>query len=278
MEKIGWLKLKRPALNKPGVFYVQNLTSAKNRSKLATMTKKAPDFQIIPIFNQAAKAVWHDFLNIEIACDTKIYKLDPPCKTVIKTKLRGYKKSNTDYKHNFAFVAYTGQRAIGFAQGYAIDTHEAYLHHLYILPQYQKCGIGGALLHAVEQSCSVFANTISLVALENAVSFYEQKHDYSGIGIAREKELNIPANSVIPVFQWIKKDFCAKFAIPVETMSLKQSKFQPIFVHTNEYRQIDAITTRTMDSANKIWMSVNVRQPELDFCSCELLNALRKTR
>ena len=59
--------------------------------------------------------------------------------------------------------------------------------------------------------------------------------------------------------------------IPVDTMALKQSKYQPIFVHINENREIDAVTTRTKDGTKKIWYS------QLDCCE-ELLTALGKTR
>lgn len=172
---------------------------------MVLMTKKAPNFQIVPIFNQNAQGIWRGFLDVEIACDSKIYKLDPPCAAVMKNRLRGYKSNLDDYKHNFAFAAYSQKRIIGFAHGYAIDTNEAYLHHLYVLPQYHKCGIGTKLLQATEQACSMFATKLSLVALVEAVPFYEQKQGYDGPGRNKEKELRPRPTLLYPYFNGLKK-------------------------------------------------------------------------
>lgn len=238
------------------------------------MKHENQDFQIVPIFNPSISGVWSEFLDIEIACDTQTYEIDPPCKSVRRNILRRYKNNLHEYKHNFAFAAYQGTKIIGFSYGYIIDRDESYLHRLYVLPQYHKLGIGTQLLRAAEQSCAIFSNTISLIALSKAVDFYEQKHGYSKFGGDMEKELTVPVNTIVPVFQWVKKDFNLKIACPTDTMALKQSKFQPIFVHVNGDSKIDAVATRMPNGVTKLWPTTN----KLSMDSIKLLNALDKVK
>jgi len=235
-------------------------------------SRKSVNFKIVPIFNQAAANVWNDFIKIEVACDKATYDLDAPSQSVIQTKLREFKRNLYDYKHNFAFVAYYRKHIIGFAQGFSISPYEMYLNRLYVLPQYQHYGIGSRLLHITEQSATIYAKKISMVALANAVDFYEQKHGYSQFEYM-EKELSPISNCIVPVFQWVKKDFHVKIDVPVDTMVLKQSKYQPIFAHINDDYEVDAVTTRTNNGTNKIWVTQQSKQYR-----AELLKALTKTK
>ena len=241
------------------------------------MKQKRINYSIVPIFNQAAPMVWDDFINIEIECDKAIYNLDAPSQTVIKNRLRDYRNNLQNHKHNFAFGAYYKQRMIGFIQGYSIDPDDAWVHHLYILPEYHRYGIGTQLLNAAEQSVWVVAKQISLVSLGLAIDFYERKHDYTKSAGEMEKELAPVANAVLPVFQWIKQDIRPKIIAPHDTKVLKQSKYQPIFVHTNACYKIDAVATR-INGVNKIWTAGDISTPESKIYSQQLLQELNKVR
>ena len=236
------------------------------------MTKARLNFEIIPVFNQATANVWNDFIKIEAACDKAIYDLSGPSKSTIQTRLREYKSNLHEYKHNFAFVAYYRKHIIGFAYGFSISSYEMYLNRLYVSPKYHRCGVGSQLLKATEQSATMVAKKLSLIALANAADFYQQKHGYDQFEYM-EKYLEPTANSIMPVFQWVKKDFHVKIDVPVDTMVLKQSKYQPIFAHINDDYEIDAVATRTNDGTNKIWVTQQSKQYR-----AELLKALTKTK
>ena len=235
--------------------------------------KKTVNFEIIPVFNQANANVWNDFIKIEAACDKAIYGLNGPSKSTIQTRLREYKSNLDEYKHNFAFIACYRKHMIGFAYGFSISSYEMYLNRLYVLPQYHRCGIGSQLLKATEQSAIIFAKKISMVALANATDFYERKHGYEQFEYM-EKYLVPTANSIVPVFQWTKKDFNVKFDVQVDTAELKENKFQPIFVHVNYDNKIDAVVTRKPNGEQKLWSSTN----KLNADTIKLLNALDKVR
>lgn len=227
------------------------------------------DFKIVPIFNQTIGTVWTDFINIEAMCDKKVYKIHTG-ETGKKRILGIYKCNLHDYKHNFAFAAYRGKKMVGFTQGYVDTPYETYLEHLYVSPRYHKYGIGTQLLKTAEQMSSLIAIKIKLTALNEAVGFYE-KNGYNHVGYM-EKELTPVVNSVVPVFQWVKKDFNVKFNLPVDTMFLKQNKYQPVFVYVNEYARIDGVGVKTVDNEKKVWTNNN------DIVRMELLNALGKTK
>lgn len=237
------------------------------------MVKTTLNFDIVPIFDQATAGVWNDFIKIEAACDKAIYGLSGPSKSTIKTRLREYKSNLYEYKHNFAFIACYRNCIIGFAYGFSISSYEVYLNRLYVSPKYHRCGIGSQLLHATEQSAALFAQKISLVPLATATDFYAQKHKYTQFDYM-EKNISPIANSIVPVFQYIKKEFNLEFAIPVDTAALKQSKQQPILVHISNDNKIDAVATRLSNGKQKLWSSTN----KLNTNSIKLLNALNKVR
>ncbi len=241
------------------------------------MAKQKLDFNIVPIFNQTAPGVWNDFIRIEAVCDTELYKLSYPTEPIIQSRLRAYKGACHENKHNFAFGAYSNGQMIGFSQGRLYQENEMYLDRLYVLPKYHRCGVGTQLLKAVEQTSALIATKIKFIALEEAASFYEQKHGYQQFAYM-EKNLSPTANSIVPIFQWIKKDFNIKIDIHVNTMALKQSKYQPIFVHINENREIDAVTTRTKDGTNKIWANYNIPLSQSKPYRDELLKTLEKIK
>lgn len=255
-------------------FYYANLTSGLFGTTVGPMnSKKSVNFEIIPIFDQSVAGLWNNFLKIELACDKAIYDLNPPVKAVLDNRLREYAGNLREYKHNFAFVAYYRKQIIGFAQGFSISPYEMYLNRLYVSPTYHHCGVGSKLLKAVEQSTTIYAKKLSLIALANAADFYQLKHGYDQFEYM-EKYITPTANSIVPVFQWTKKDFNLKFDIPVDTMELKHSKHQPVFVHVNGDCQIDAVATRMPNGVTKLWSATN----KLNADSIRLLNALDKVR
>lgn len=241
------------------------------------MAKQKLDFKIVPIFNQNASGVWEDFVRIESTCDTELHGLSYPTQPIIKDRISVFKESLRENKHNFAFGAYKNGRMIGFTHGHLCQENEMYLDRLYVLPKYHRCGIGTQLLKAAEQSATIFATKMSLSALKEAVDFYKLKNGYEEF-VDMEKELSPTTNSIVPVFQWVKKDLKIKMDIPVDTMTLKQSKYQPIFVHINENREIDAVTTRTKDGTKKIWANYNIPLNQSKPYRDELLKTLEKIK
>jgi len=236
------------------------------------------NYYIVPIFNQISLGFWYDFIRIEATCDTELYKLSYPTQPLIQDRASGLKKELRQKKHPFAFGAYNSKQMIGFTFGSFYEPNEMYLERLYVLPKYHHCGIGTQLLKAAEQTATIFATKMSLSALKEAADFYQLKNGYEQFD-DMEKTLSPIGNSIIPVFQWVKKDIKLKITAPVDTMVLKQSKYQPIFVHINDDCEIDAVATRTNNGTNKIWANytdIPLRQskPYRD----KLLKALSKIK
>lgn len=227
------------------------------------------DFKIIPIFNQAAGSLWDDFIRIEITCDKEMFNFNAPKENKYRM-LDWYKYNLTSFEHNFAFGAYYRNEIVGFTNGYLDRYYEMYLEHLYVLPKYQKYGIGSRLLKAVEQMSCLLVSKVQLTALSTAVSFYEKNGYVSNVYM--EKDLSPIANAVVPVFNWIKKDFNVKFDFLVNSRFLRQYKYQPIFVHTNAFYKIDGVGLKTEDDKNMIWTNKN------NSVYCELVDALEKTK
>ena len=233
------------------------------------MLDKNTDFEIVPIFNQRARRVWADFINIETTCDKVLFGIRG--NEIDKNyKLDVYKNNLICCKHNFAFGAYHNNQMVGFISGFQDWPDLIYVAHLYVLPQYHKYGLGTRLLKATEQMSGIVSSKIRLVALASSESFYE-KNGYSKIEFM-EKDVSPVVNSIIPVFQWIKKDFKVKCALPVDTMLLRKIKYQPVFVHVNESYKIDGVGLKTVNGKDKIWIKHN------SIVHNELLNALSKTK
>jgi len=215
---------------------------------ILSMLNKSVNFEIFPIFNQTVPGVWSDFAHIESECDKKIYTLHYAKKHYLDL----YKKDFYGYKHCFAFGAYYKKHMVGFTHGHSDDDDVVYLERLYILPKYQHQGIGTLLLKAAEQTSGLIAEKIKLVSLKSAENFYVKKNGYEQFDYMK-KDLKPMANSIVPVFQWVKKDFNVKFDIDVDTAFLKQNKYHPIFVHTNSDVRIDGVAVHTVDGETKIW-------------------------
>lgn len=238
------------------------------------MKDKKLDFTIAPIFNQSMP-VWTEFLHIECACDEAIgYKYDEnDAKRILSIYLSEWK----DNKYSFAFGAYHANHMIGFTKGYLSQPGEAYIGNLYVLPKYQKKGVGTQLLRNAEKTSSLVADCVKLVSLQDAEDFYEKKNGYDHNGYdhigGMTKNLSPFISGIVPVFQWIKRSFYADFKVKVDGYLLRENKHQPTFVHLNKYGAVDGVTLRTKDGKNKIWTDVYQNK-----CRYELLKALNNVK
>lgn len=257
---------------------------------ILSMIRKDKKFDIVPIFNQSVKGVWDDFINIEFACNAEIIrsftgKFRNLCskEEERQSHLCDYQRNLYNWQHNLAFAAYHKKEMVGFAQGFCFErsselfsvySKEAFLEHLYVLPEYQKCGIGSRLLRAFENTSCLIADKISLTPLRRAVDFYV-KNGYRYFG-DMEKDLAHCSNGVIPVFHWIKKDFNVKFNVAVDSMFLKQNIYQPIFVYLNKDGEIDGVIGG--NGENKMWINKKQEKDEVKYCRCQLLKAFSKVK
>ena len=232
------------------------------------MIDKKIDFQIIPIFNQAAEPIWHDFVAIERACDVAM-----DYETNTESILKNYAHDWRHSKYPFGFGAYDGDKMIGLAVGYGYDgLTEAHLNSLYILPEYHRHGIGTLLLKEAEKTSTMIAKNLDLLPLWNAIPFYEtNKYNKSSYGM--EKELSPVKNDIVPVFQWIPRSFQYKFNVVADGYVLRKNKHQPLFVYINKNKQIDGIALRTKAGENKIWLAQGQNA-----CRRKLINALNNSR
>ena len=247
------------------------------------MTDKNKNFDIIPIFNQPAKGVWTDFVNVETTCSREMFNLHVS-EGYVHNCLLDYARNLGQWKHNFAFAAYLEEKMVGFIQGFAFEkfsefysvySKETFLEHLYILPKYHKCGIGSRLLNAFEETAGLVSSKVVLTPLRDAVKFYE-KNGYKYFG-DMEKNLVPCANKVVPVFQWIKTDFDVKLNVTVNNHFLQKNRYKPVFVYLNENSEIDGVIIKT-DTENKMWLNQQQEKSNLRLCRCKLAQSLDKVK
>ena len=233
------------------------------------MSDKNLNFEIVPIFNQTGP-VWNEFARIESACDKVLgYSVN---KDDTNRMIKNYMRDWYENKYNFAFGAYYNQTMIGFTKGFMGDEfHEVYLSNLYVLPKYQKKGVGTKLLKTAERASSIVADRISLIPLIGACGFYEIKNGYENRYGDQIKDLSPFVSGIMPVFQWIKRDFNVAFNIKADGKLLRHNKHQPIFMYLNDYGAVDGVALQTKTGENKIWTDINR-------CRHMLLNALQKIK
>lgn len=247
------------------------------------MANKNINFDIVPIFNQSAKGVWTDFVYVETFCNREMFNLYVS-EDVVATYLRDFARNLGQWKHNFAFAAYAEEKMVGFIQGFAFEksselysvySKETFLEHLYVLPKYHKSGIGTQLLKAFEETAALMSSKVVLTPLKSAVGFYE-KNGYAYFG-DMEKNLVPCANKVVPVFQWVKKDFDVKLNVTVNNHYLQKNKYNPIFACLNRDSEIDGVIIKT-DTENRMWLNHEQDKNNLRFCRCKLERALDKVK
>ena len=179
--------------------------------------------------------------------------------------------------HVFAFAAYQTEKMVGFITG-ALNGSNMFTRSLYVLPEYQGCGIGSKLLDNAECAASFVAPNMELFSLDGAVNFYKNRGYKNTMVLGRVMKVkNLPKPvGVIPVFQWSDR-LQSRLNVKIDGDLLKQSKYQPIFVYVNEYRKIDGIAMRMKNGKEKI--KVNLKQKDLlEKYKFELSNALAESR
>ena len=234
------------------------------------MADKNIYFQFVPIFNQS-RQIWTEFVHIECVTDEEMldYYTDKEGK---KRIMHNYAFKWRASKYSFAFAAYHDEQMIGFVDGYLESRNEMWLDSLYVLPKYQKMGIGTNLLKMAERTSSIVANRINLIPLSESKNFYIQKNGYGYRGYMG-KDLSDFATGVVPVFQWIKRNFNFAMNVKVDGYMLRKNEHQPTFVYLNERGQVDGVALRTKDGGSVIWTKDNQ-----DKCYDALFQVLNKTR
>ena len=235
------------------------------------------DIQIMPIFNQkASPKIWEDFTRLELLCDTVIcgYKTDnTDVLRVMDSHLQEWDKERC----NFAFAAYDEKIMVGFASGYMENKSEMYLRNLYVNPQYNGMGIGKRLLVQSERAANLIAPNMTVIALKNAVGFYE-KNGYNGSDDRFfYKKLPYQMIGVVPVFKTIGALRATKLEVSYDKKLVNQCKNNPVFVYMSQEREIDAIGVKTPDKEIHIWTNEHKRGMS-DFYRKQLLRALEKVK
>lgn len=129
------------------------------------------DIKIFPIFNQAAPGVWDDMMRVRVAAMEHNYNHKMSADEIAEAMANYQEKWNT-YRKHFAFGAYDNDKLVGSIQGDCEDGVIS-MRQLYVLPDYQKIGIGRKLMSAMEDACAFDADIIELVALYSATPFYK---------------------------------------------------------------------------------------------------------
>ena len=157
------------------------------------------EIKIFPIFNQSAPGIWDDMLRVRIAAMRHNYNI---CLTdkELSNAMSEFQQSWQQLSHNFAFAAYDGDRMVGCLNG-DVQQQAAYVRHLYVLPEYQGRQIGASLLRMAENTISLSAYKIGLIALAGAERFYRHMGYASPVGTNNYvKTLSAPKCRTVPVF------------------------------------------------------------------------------
>ena len=244
------------------------------------------NYEIRPIFQPSGK-ICKDFARVHISrlSASEQEKLNSNQQLSILTGCQGVSfcnKLESAYlntwnmeKNVFAFAAYSAEEMVGFIMG-ALRGKNMFTRSLYVVPQYQRYGIGSNLLDYAERAASCVALNMELYSLDGSVNFY-QRHGYKNVLVLERimKIKKLPnVTGVLPVFQWSDK-LQAKLNVKFDIDLLKQ-KYQPIFVYVNEEHKIDAVAVRMQNGKEKI--KINTKKKELsDFYNQQLSDALSRS-
>ncbi len=130
------------------------------------------NISIYPIFNQSETDVQDTFVEIRAQALAKkgIFFNESDidkCRAILQC----YWLNKPD---NFAFGAYIDKQMVGQINGHCTTT-AAFVDNLYVLPKFQKHGIGRRLLSATEKSLSVLRDNIILFSSYDARNFYKKR-------------------------------------------------------------------------------------------------------
>ena len=92
--------------------------------------------------------------------------------------------------HHYFFLALLNYKPVGFCSFSKIEGNIFKLHKLYVLPAYQKKGLGDSLLKIAETTAKSMDGThlqLNVNRNNNAQNFYRKK----GFGIIREEDIDI---------------------------------------------------------------------------------------
>lgn len=247
------------------------------------MSENKISFEVVPIFDQAAnKNLWRHFADLEIKCESEKYHYNIG-KNDKKRIVKDYKYSWEKFDNNIAFAAYHSNKMLGFATAYKIGQSSMYLRNLYVDPEYNGMGIGKSLLNKVERAASLVADSMEIVSLEGAISFYkEQGYNWSENsedegGRTLVKGLSKPVVGSVPVFKWQRK-FLAKMNVNVDNALLVSCKQLPIFAYMSMERGIDGVAVRLPDGKNIVWVNEKNGAPMIPLYKKDLLRAISRVR
>ncbi|MBO4745528.1 MAG: GNAT family N-acetyltransferase [Alphaproteobacteria bacterium] len=152
----------------------------------------------------------------------------------------------------FAFAAYVGDEMVGFTTG-SLNGANMFTRSLYVLPQYQGCGIGSSLLNSAENAASLVSPKMELFSLAGAVSFYQNRGYKNTVVLGRVMKIKKLSNAtgVQPVFKWCDK-LQSKLNLKFDANLLQKNKHQPIFVYVNDQQKIDGIAVQTPNGEQQI--------------------------
>jgi len=244
---------------------------------------KKISFDVVPVFDQVADSnLWFNFAKIETKCNTEKYNYH--FDRYVKSRIRKeHEYSWEHFKNNIAFVAYHSNKMLGFATAYKIGDKKMYLRDLYVDPKYNGMGIGKSLLDKTERAASLVADSMEIVSLEGAISFYKEQ-GYSHPEDCEDKEsrglvktLSKPVVGAVPVFKWQRK-FLAKMNINVDNALLVGCKHLPIFAYLSINREIDGVAVRLPDGEKLVWVNEKNGAPMIPFYKNELLRAISRVR
>lgn len=229
------------------------------------------DYEITPIFERNEK-ICEEFAHVGVRCllaserdNLFIYK------SLGKSYLKEY-----DYERNvFAFAAYRNKEMIGFTSGCA-SGNDMFIRSLYVIPEYQGCGIGTKLLNASERAASLVAFNMELFSLDSSVGFYKQrgyKKEIVGDRIVETKKLSNVTKGVVPVFEW-RDELRAKLNVCIDYNLLKNYKYKPMFVYVGKESKIDGVAMLLSDGKEQIYVNNEISK----LCKSKLFSALSKIK
>ena len=191
------------------------------------------EINIVPIFNQAAPGVWHDFARIESTAPARD-----------GANIAAFEQDWLRYKQCFAFGAYDVTQMVGFISGF-ISRKNAQIQCLYVLPEYRGNKIGSQLLRKAESVISIGSRTVNLVALPGAMDFYSRAGYRSVSGFAdnhlqKTLPLRRSGADVLPVFGDVAafRRAAAKLG-----MSDDFQPNQPAFMYVNIDGNVNGVVT-----------------------------------
>lgn len=194
---------------------------------------------IIPVFNQSS-LFWATFADVQSRAILGAYcyytSQEEMAFEIAKLSSAWHR-----FKSHYAFGAYDGDKMVGCING-LITRGGANVSGLYVLPDYQKMGIGARMLAAAERSASVHVTQMELFALDGATTFYES-HKYNlapKTGQHIKSIFNAARDTVVPIF-WCRPEMTAAYQRIAELYDLRfdaedvNTRHMPMFAYIDKF-------------------------------------------